>query len=138
MTDKEQAAYDAITPPAADAGFRLAHATTFSIPHPYCITAEHVAIASDHYGGMLGERAIEGAERSGVTCGMRDCNLPYDEHTSQLAAVIVLPDDHPKDLNAVPGLHAWLLSVKDAATQAGIEGFAFPTERQAAREARNG
>ena len=57
-----------------------------SEPHPYMIGPRHVATAADHYGGMLGESAIEGAEKSGVTCYWQEngrgpkCQVPYDQH----------------------------------------------------------
>jgi hypothetical protein len=122
-----------ITKPPEGAAFQVRRIHTFSIPHPYCITGKHVVIASDSHGGILDVSAIEDAERRGAKCGIRGCRLSYRDHTVQKALVIVVPK--VEDLNAIPGLHAYLLSIKEQATALGIEGFAFPTEEQERRAA---
>ena len=60
-------------------------------PHPFMIGTQHVAHASDHFMGMLGNEAIEDLERkSGPSCAYRDhngkCMVPYAEHTSDKVA----------------------------------------------------
>jgi hypothetical protein len=106
-----------------------------SMPHPYCITPKHVAWASDHWSGMLSEAAIQDSESKGkARCGMRGCNLGYEEHRVQKTLFIEVPQN--RDLNAVPGLHAYLLSIKSTAMQEGVDGFAFPAGRTQTNEER--
>jgi hypothetical protein len=107
-----------------DAVFSLQKIEKVSLPHPYCIGTKHVVYASDNYSGRLGEDAIRDAEKHGAHCEMKGCNLSYDEHESPLTLFIRVPQN--KDLNTIPGLHAYLLAVKEA--NLGIEGFAFPTK----------
>jgi hypothetical protein len=134
MTDKELTAFASIPKPPDGSAFRFPRVTTITEPHLYCIGSRHVNYAHDKYGGMLSADAIRDAERySKAHCEMRGCRLPYDDHKSQLVVVVVVQNDAQKSLNDVPGLHAWLLSVKGVATANGIEGFMFPTEEQERR-----
>src|SRR5579863_6173438 len=127
MTDEQlKSVFEQIPAPATDSVFKTEKVVKVSLPHPYCIIPKHVAVAADDFGGMLGESAIEAAERMGVRCGMNGCNLPYRKHESQVTLVIVVPVGS-RDLNAVPGLHKYLLSIKDKATELGVRGFAFPS-----------
>src|SRR5512146_2415582 len=98
--------------PPADSVFRLLRVEDLTHPHPYCVTPKHVAVASDHHGGMLDKAAIEDAERRGAKCGT--CRelfkrnrqgrvLRLDEHITEKALVIVVPQN--RDLNAIAGLH---------------------------------
>lgn len=123
-TEKEVTIADFPTPPP-DAVFELQKVETVSLPHPYCITPKHVGVAADQFAGILGEAALEAAEKQGARCGMRDCHLPYSKHESVKTLFIKVPN-RPKDLNDVPGLHAYLLSIKEQAEGLGITGFAFP------------
>lgn len=125
--------------PPAGSVFRLLRVEDLTHPHPYCITAKHVAVASDHHGGMLDKAAIEDAERRGAECETcralvkrrrQDRVLRLDEHVTEKALVIVVPQN--RDLNAVAGLHAYLLAIKEQAEALGVKGFMFPTEAQAA------
>lgn len=113
-------------PPVPDGSpFRLEKVERVGMPHPYCITPKHVAHASDHFGGMLTADAIRDAEKHGARCDIcrvRRLTLSFDEHENPLTLFISVPQN--KDLNAVPGLHAYLLQVKNAGL--GLEGFAFP------------
>lgn len=117
--------------------FSLSKVEKVTHPHPYCITPKHVAVASEYYGGILGEAAIAGAEARGAVCetcrdrvrnGRQPGILPYSSHVTDTALFIEVPQN--KDLNAVPGLHAYLLSVKELAESLGVTGFAFPTKGQ--------
>lgn len=54
-------------------------------PHPFMITGEHVAYASQYAGGRLSADSIT---RSRQPCGMPGCNLKYSEHKSEKVAVI--------------------------------------------------
>lgn len=108
------------------APFKVLKCETVGIPHPYCITPKHVAWASDHCGGMLGAAAIrEAEEKAGASCEI--CRkqgggiLKYDDHESPLTLFVAVPHH---DLNAIPGLHAYLMAVKAAGL--GVQGFAFP------------
>ena len=94
---------------------------TIGMPHPYCITPKHVAVASDYHSGRLDGYAIEDAERRGARCGVRNCNLSWDEHEQ---AILVQVDDH-RELKDVPGLQEYLLSIKERAENDKIAGFAF-------------
>ncbi len=118
-----------IPQPPIDASFKLIKIEKVSVPHPFCITPAHVAYAADHCGGILSNEAIK---RSGAKCGMKDkrngrCLLSLDEHETFVTLFIGVPQN--KDLNAVDGLHAYLLSIKDEATTLGVQGFAFPVLR---------
>src|SRR5882724_4576335 len=108
-----------IPKPPSEATFRLDKIEKISIPHPFMITPGHVAYAADHHGGMLTTEAIK---ESKVRCGWTTrepgynysnvrCNLSVDEHETQITLFIRVPQNH--DLNAVEGLHAYLLSIKD-------------------------
>jgi len=128
MNEKEQAAFDALPRPPAGSSFSLVKVETVCLPHPYMIGSRHVGHAADHFGGRLGKEAIADAERKGIYCEWRGCQLSYDKHESQMTAFIEVGQN--RDLNAVPGLHAYLLSIKEQATQLGIDGFAFPLRGQ--------
>lgn len=117
----------------ADACFRTDGIQDIGIPHPYCITEKHVCEASDNHSGILNEAAIEAAERHGAKCGVRGCRLPYSQHETQKTLIVVLKDDAPRDLNKVPGLVEWLCGIKDEAIAQGVQGFAFPREKDRRR-----
>ena len=54
---------------------------TLPTTHHYCITPRHVAWASDKFSGRLGEDAIrDGEAKAQIRCGVRGCNLTFDEH----------------------------------------------------------
>lgn len=94
---------------------------TTSTPHPFCITPKHIAYASKHHSGVLGEEAMR---NSGIRCGHRGCNLLYDEHKPVLLIKCL---KNFKDDNDVPNpeLHAFLLSIKDKLKTNGVEGVGF-------------
>jgi len=121
MTDYER--YSQLPLPPEGSGFKLKDVDTIAVPHPFMITPTHVAYASKH-GGVLDEHNIT---YSGGRCGMKNCQLKFSEHKSQVTASIEVPQN--RDLNAVEGLHAYLLSIKDKAVELGIEGFAFPVKK---------
>jgi hypothetical protein len=94
------------------------------VPHQYCITPKHVAVAADEFGGMLGVEAIRTAEsKHGARCGMRGCRLPYDEHEQALLVGCTAELEIGGTTN--PELHAMLLANKEEATKNGYAGFAF-------------
>jgi hypothetical protein len=127
MEQNELAVFNAIPQPAEGSPFTLTKVERIAMPHPYCITSKHVEVAADRFSGMLRAEAIRAAEKSGAKCDIcrvNRLNLSYDEHESNLTLFIEVPLG--KDLNAVPGLHAYLLSIKEQAIALGIQGFAFP------------
>ncbi len=93
------------------------------VPHPYMITAKHVAHASDR-GGILNPDAVESAESHGARCGQRGCTLSYKEHEQALLVNCKI-DIKGEDGKASPELHQYLLGIKDEATKNGYAGFAF-------------
>lgn len=98
---------------------------TIAVPHPYCITAKHVQVASDHYSGILGEAAIEGAEKEGARCDICRQNgqtLTYKMHKT---ALLVCVNDPGKELAEIEGLKEYLLSIKEMAEKDDMAGFAF-------------
>ena len=103
---------------------------TIGIPHFYCIGPRHVIYASDHFSGMLGKAAIEEAEKHGITCAVKGCNLSYGEHETALLveckANMVIPGSKNE---ACPELHNYLLKIKNEATRNGYTGFAFLDKR---------
>jgi hypothetical protein len=114
--------------PPPGAVFSLARVQTITRPHTYMIGARHVVFAADHASGMLSAETIRRAEDAGIHCEI--CNkqrhyLTYDEHVSEDVLLIAIPE-HMTDLMLVPGLHAYLLSIKDDAERLGITGFGFP------------
>jgi hypothetical protein len=99
-------------------------ADTIGVPHPYCITPKHVSIASDDHGGMLGEAAIRDAEKRGARCGIRQCNLSYQEH-GQALLVSCKADIKDSEGKVNAELHAYLLTCKDMCEADKYVGFAF-------------
>lgn len=59
-------------------------------PHLFMIGPRHVRFASDHFGGMLNEQALEAAEKAGIMCAAPGCNLGYKKHTSDRVMFISL------------------------------------------------
>ncbi len=101
---------------------------TIGVPHPYCITPKHVAVASDKFSGMLGDEAIRGAEEEGAICDIckklnrKNGNniLSYDEHkTALLVNCKKELNDNKEEINQ------YLLSIKEMAIKDNFEGFAF-------------
>ena len=112
---------------------------TIGVPHPYCITEKHVAVASEHFSGRLGEEAIKSAEKGRVCerdgrrvevrarCGVKGCNLSYEEH-KQALLVSCKADIHVGD-EVNPELKGMLEANVDEATANGYAGFAFKDDR---------
>jgi hypothetical protein len=95
---------------------------TIGIPHPYCITPEHVVYASKHSGGMLTRDTICDAEKYGhASCDICKGQLSYEAHETALLIGVSAPGE----LKNVPGLQEYLLSIKEMAEADGYAGFAF-------------
>jgi len=99
---------------------------TIGVPHPYCVGTKHVVHASENYNGILNERSIESAEKNGARCEVKGCELSYAEHKTGL--LIAVKDS--RELNDIPELQDYLLSIKDMAEMDGIVGFAFVREEE--------
>lgn len=100
---------------------------TMPVPHPYCITQHHVRIAADEFSGMLGEGAIQEAERKGYMCDIckkNKLNLKYVDHKK---ALLVSCKKELKNQVGVADkeLIEYLRKHKDVATKEGYDGFAF-------------
>lgn len=106
---------------------------TIGKPHLYCIGSKLVGWAADHWNGMLGQAAIEDAERNGIFCDIcrlankKDYNLPilkYNEHKSDkvLFLKIITKGRKPSEIR---GLRAYLLSIKKKLIELNIDGVAF-------------
>lgn len=93
--------------PPSDAVFKLRKVDIVSLPHPFVIGSEHLG---------------NGTVNTDKPC--HHCKKPASDHVQQKTLFIQVPQN--KDLNAVQGLHAYLLEIKDKATALGIDGFAFP------------
>lgn len=85
---------------------------TIAVPHPYCITARHIAA-----GGILNSESIEAAERNGAACGIKGCRLSYKQHE---VALLVSCKTEPND-----ELEKYLVGNKDECEKNGYAGFAF-------------
>lgn len=93
---------------------------TIGIPHSYCITARHVAYASNHCGGMLDKEAIKGAEEAGASCGIcrkQGMVLTIDEH--EQALLINCKTEDKKELRK------YLVTIQPLAVKEGFAGFVF-------------
>jgi hypothetical protein len=132
-TEKVLPSLASLPQPPAGAVFSLQKVEKISMPHPYGIGTKHVAVAARSFGGMLGEAAIEQAEREGASCFI--CQetarrggriLKYSEHENAVTLFVKVPAG-TCDLNAVEGLHKFLFDNKQTFIDAGIEGFAFPS-----------
>lgn len=101
---------------------------TIGVPHPYCIGTKHVAEASDNFGGMLGEAAIEAAEKKGAHCEIRGCRLSFKQHEHALVIACRAPLKQD-DGTVNPELHKMLLDNKEECEKNGYAGFAFVDKR---------
>jgi hypothetical protein len=101
---------------------------SIGVPHPYCITPKHVEVASDSFGGMLGEAAIEAAEKKGAHCGMRSCQLSFKQHEQALIVECRAPLKINGEAN--PELHKFLLDNKAECEKNNYAGFAFLDKRE--------
>jgi hypothetical protein len=97
---------------------------SIGVPHPYCIGSRHVAHAADHHMGMLDQYAIKSAEKLGIKCQVRGCNLSYEQH--EQALLICCKKDLKSNDKINPELHKWLLSIKDKVdSEKKYAGFSF-------------
>jgi len=97
---------------------------TIGVPHPYCITERHVRIAADKFHGVLSDEAIRAVEKGVAKCGVKGCNLSYDEHETALLI------ECRQDIQDNDELHQYLLAVKDEAEANHYAGFAFLDKRE--------
>jgi hypothetical protein len=91
---------------------------TIPVPHPYCITPEHMQLDKMY---MNGDTIQEAEKICGAKCGMEGCKLSYDEHKIALLVEV----DHDGELQDVPGLQEYLFSINDMTIRDGFAGYAF-------------
>ena len=96
---------------------------TIGVPHPYCITPRHVAVASDHHMGRLGKAAIFDAEIKGAKCGVKNCDLPFEFHEEALLVACY------ENIKGNKELENYLLKIKAEAEKNNYAGFAFLDKR---------
>jgi len=122
MSDKEIIEFEKEYGKSENGNFYICD--TIGIPHPYCIGSRHVTHAADHFGGMLGQDAIESAEKQGIRCCTKGCNLSYAEH--EQALLVACKEELQIDGKTNPELNKWLLTVKNKIGPTGkYAGFAF-------------
>jgi hypothetical protein len=84
MSDKLKEKYSPIV--AATSVFKLHDITQINHkPHTFMVGPRHVAHASDHCGGKLGEETMKA-----VTCAHPGCGMPYEAHTSDRVMALKL------------------------------------------------
>lgn len=84
-------------------------------PHPYMIGPIHISYASDHYGGMLGDETLKA-----VRCAHPNCNIPYEQHTSDNVCFLqLLRNATNEEANVI------LKSLVETIGQSLVDGFAF-------------
>ena len=96
---------------------------TIGVPHPYCVTPQHIAYAADHYCGRLGKEAIEAAERNGIYCGLCRGRLKFCGH--EIALLVECGSDANVDGKIAPELHDYLNKCKSLCEEDKYAGFAF-------------
>ena len=118
-----------------DKRFPLVKIEEIWIPHPYCITPKHLQFSEGMY------LDIEGAERKSKEAYPNDskkwavcdeCKKTKSEHKKMKTLFIEVESN--SDLNAVEGLHEYLLKIKPVCEKLGIDGFAFPNQKQVEQE----
>lgn len=138
MKDKMQQLLEQIPALDAELSFTLLKVENVVMPHPYCITPKHLEYADSMF---LNETSIARAEQRGAVCdicrklvrnGDQPEILSHSAHESHTTLFIQADDN--SDLNAVEGLHEYLLSIKPKAESLGIQGFAFPASGTNASE----
>ncbi len=88
------------------------------VPHPYCLDAIHVRHAHDHFSGALSHAAIHDLEsKRGPKCGVKGCNLSFDEHEQAVAIRCTVNDDI--------ALKAYCESLVPLLQRDGFVGFIF-------------
>ena len=93
-------------------------------PHPFMIGPRHVGWAADHFFGMLSSDAIEDAEKHGITCAHRNCQLKHHEHTYDTVCFVRLTTETTQ-LNEAQ--RDELVKLKDLFAEENVkcDGFAF-------------
>lgn len=83
--------------------------------HPFMIGVKHVAYASDHCGGMLGQEVLER-----IPCAMRGCHEPHAAHTHDTVLFLALKrNTHRQEAQAL------LKTVVPILEGNKIDGFVF-------------
>jgi hypothetical protein len=93
---------------------------SINMPHPFTTSEAHETLASDEFGGILSNECIEEAEKRGIPCGIRDCDLPFKEHKK---AIIVKVKSREELKDVVDELQKYLMFIRDKAKSDGFDGF---------------
>jgi len=94
---------------------------TIGVPHTYCITPKHLETGHVY----VDEWTIKEAElECGAKCGVKGCDLSYEEHKTALLVLCFQDEDLPDDLYHEM-LQAYLMEIKDKCEADGCVGFAF-------------
>lgn len=101
---------------------------TIGVPHPYCIGARHVAHAADRFSGMLGEAAVESAEKHGIMCEICKGKLTFKQHEQALLVSCEAPTTVDGKNN--PELVDFLMKCKPLCEADGFAGFAFKDDHK--------
>lgn len=95
---------------------------TIGVPHPYCLTPRHLEKANGDTFAVLDAYSMKDAEKRGARCGVRGCNLSYDEHKQAL----LVEAKHDGELTDIKTeVQEYLLSIKELAEKENYVGFAF-------------
>src|SRR5882724_2361239 len=94
---------------------------TIGVPHAYCVGANHVTHAANHFGGMLNQACIESGEKHGIVCHVCKGRLTFKQHESALLISCKVSID---DLQKQPEseLHAYLVKCKPLCEADGYVG----------------
>ena len=95
------------------------------IPHPFCITHEHVSWLADNHGGILDSSTMQNYEKAhhgACHCGVKDCNLSWAKHETALLIEV----NDPRELRK------YLLKCKTQCKMDKFAGFAFVRKKEAA------
>lgn len=95
---------------------------SIGVPHPYMITHRHVAFAADKFNGIMGQAALEAAEKQGIVCDICKGKLSLAEHEQ---ALIVECTTSGTIQEIEEPLREYLMSIEPMATADKYVGFAF-------------
>lgn len=94
---------------------------TIGDPHPYCIGSRHLKYNDSIYLGAEQIRTME--SKHNVSCGVRGCDLSYDEHKQGL--LVGCKEEMVIDEKNNAELHEYLLELKESGKIEKYTGFAF-------------
>jgi hypothetical protein len=89
-------------------------------PHVFVVGPKHFEHASKYHSGTLGNATLDV-----VPCAHPRCGLLYAKHTYESALVVLVPEEYKADLNTVPGLRDWLITLKPQLEEEKLAGVTF-------------